>query len=324
MYIITGAAGFIGSVFVARMNQAGEGDLVLVDELTTSDRWKNLLGKRFSDYLHKDDLLEVLEGKINPKQIRGIVHMGACSSTVERDVDYLYRNNFLYTKRLAEYSVKNNIRFIYASSAATYGDGSLGYEDSESLLPSLRPLNPYGFSKQILDLWALENKFFDKICGLKFFNVYGPNEYHKEGMRSVVIKAYNQVKEFGIVKLFKSHKPEYKDGEQLRDFIYVKDCADILYALLTDKRDVNGIYNLGTGKARTWNDLVTAVFRALGLEPKIQFIDMPEDIRAQYQYFTEAKMDKLKTAGFTAPFTSIEDGVKDYVTGYLEKGEGYI
>ncbi len=323
MYIVTGAAGFIGSVFVSRMNHAGMTDLILVDELGSSERWKNLLGKRFSDYLHKDDLQAFLENT-DPDDIEGIVHMGACSSTVERDVDYLYRNNFLYTKMLAEYSMENDIRFIYASSAATYGDGSLGYDDGEEFIPSLRPLNPYGFSKQILDLWALENGYFDRICGIKFFNVYGPNEYHKEGMRSVVLKAYYQVKEFGTVKLFRSHRPEYKDGEQVRDFIYVKDCAEILYTLLTDKRDINGIFNLGTGKARTWNDLVSAVFSSLKLETKIQYIEMPEDILDQYQYFTEAKMDKLKAAGFSARFTSLEDGVSDYVTQYLEKGEGYI
>ncbi|NMC63043.1 MAG: ADP-glyceromanno-heptose 6-epimerase, partial [SAR324 cluster bacterium] len=263
MYVISGAAGFIGSALVARFNQEGINNLLLVDELKSSDRWKNLLGKRFCDYFHKEDFIDSLErGELSP-DIKGIVHLGACSSTLERDVDYLYRNNYLYTKRLALFAMKNKIRFVYASSAATYGNGSLGYDDAEDKIPSLAPLNPYGFSKQLFDLWAFENKHFSKICGIKFFNVFGPNEYHKEEMRSVVLKAYHQIKEFGVVKLFKSHRADFGDGEQRRDFIYVKDCTDVLLWLIRNP-GVCGIYNLGTGKARTWNDLVTSVYKALG------------------------------------------------------------
>ena len=320
MYVITGAAGFIGSVLVSWLNSQGESRLILVDELSSSERWRNFSGKRFLDYFHKDDFIAALGKEISPKEIRGIVHLGACSSTTERDVDYLYRNNFLYTKTLARFSLQNGIRFIYASSAATYGDGALGYDDSDALLPQLKPLNPYGFSKQLFDLWALENRCLDRICGIKFFNVYGPNEYHKGDMRSVVLKSYYQIKEFGLVKLFKSHREEYGDGEQLRDFIYVKDCAEVMWWMLQNPR-VNGIFNLGTGKARTWKDLVGAVFSALGQQPHIEYIGMPEDLRKQYQYFTEAKMEKLSKAGYAGTFTSLEDGVRDYVAGYLEQGE---
>lgn len=323
MFVITGAAGFIGSALVARLNEEGIRELILVDELTSSDRWKNILGKHFTDYLHKDDFLSAIEKESLPSCIKGIIHMGACSSTLERDVDYLYRNNFVYTKKLALYAMKHKIRFVYASSAATYGAGAQGYDDYEEGILHLRPLNPYGFSKQLFDTWAFENGYFEKICGLKFFNVFGPNEYHKEEMRSVVLKSYYQIKEFGVVKLFKSHRPGYGDGEQKRDFIYVKDCTEVLLWLLRNSH-VNGIYNLGTGKARTWNDLVASVFKSLGLEPRVEYIEMPVDIREQYQYFTEAKMEKLRAAGYKAPFNSLEDGVRDYVNNYLEKGESYL
>ena len=323
MYIITGAAGFIGSALVAKLNAEGETRIILVDELTSSDRWRNICGKRFLDYMHKDDFLKLVQSGALPKGVKGIVHLGACSSTLERDADYLYRNNFLYTKTLAEYALNENIRFVYASSAATYGDGNLGYSDDHAALTPLRPLNAYGFSKQLFDLWALENGLLNGICGIKFFNVFGPNEYHKEGMRSVVLKSYHQIKEFGLVKLFKSHRPDFKDGEQRRDFIYVKDCCDVLWWLLNNP-SVNGIFNLGTGKSRTWNDLVNAVFSALDTRPRIDYIDMPLDIREQYQYFTEARMDKLRSAGYKQPFTALEDAVRDYVVNYLEKGESFI
>lgn len=322
MYVITGAAGFIGSALVARLNSEGVNDLLLVDEFGNSERWKNITGKRFRDYLHKADFLNLVEHDELPR-IDGVVHLGACSSTTERDVDYLYRNNFLYTKKLAQYCLQKGIRYIYASSAATYGDGSLGYDDSQDQLTRLVPLNPYGFSKQLFDIWALENGCLADICGIKFFNVFGPNEYHKEGMRSVVLKSYYQVKEFGMVKLFKSHRPDYRDGEQKRDFIYVKDCCDVLLWLLENK-GINGIYNLGTGKARTWVDLVSSVFLSLGMKAKIDYIDMPDDIKNQYQYFTEAKMNKLRSAGYTREFTPLEDAVRDYVVNYLEKGEAFL
>ena len=323
MYVITGVAGFIGSALVAKLNAEGVTDLILVDEFGSSDRWRNLGGKRFRDYWHKNDFLALVESGGLPKGIRGMVHLGACSSTTERDVDFLYRNNFLYTKKLAQYALAHGIRFIYASSAATYGDGTLGYDDDPGVIPSLQPLNPYGFSKQLFDLWALENGCLNGLCGIKFFNVFGPNEYHKEEMRSVVLKSYYQVQDFGLVKLFKSHRPEYKDGEQRRDFIYVKDCCEVLWWLL-QHQEVNGIFNLGTGHSRSWNDLVNAVFSALGRQPRIEYIDMPHDIREQYQYFTEAKMGRLASAGCPCTFTPLEDAVTDYVAQYLEKKEAFL
>lgn len=319
MIVVTGGAGFIGSALIAALNGAKIFDILVVDEFGTSSRWKNLLGKRYLDFLHKDDFLQkVIEEKL-PREIEAIVHMGACSSTTERDSDYLYRNNFLYTKLLAEYAAQNDIRFIYASSAATYGDGAKGYSDSHDSLHELSPLNPYGFSKYLFDLWANENDYLDKVCGLKFFNVFGPNEYFKGEMRSMVMQSFEQVTATGSVRLFKSHRDDYKDGEQKRDFIYVKDCCDVILWLL-NKSSANGIFNLGSGKARSWNDLTKAVFSSLKKEPKIEYVDMPDDLKGQYQYFTEAPINKLKEAGYKNAFCSLEDGVKDYVENYLSKG----
>jgi ADP-L-glycero-D-manno-heptose 6-epimerase len=318
-YIVTGGAGFIGSAFVGKLNSLGIDNIIVVDDLASSDRWKNLLGKNFSDYIQKDDFLrDLLAGKF-ANQIRSITHMGACSSTTERDVEFLMRNNYRYTLDLAKYALNQNIRFVYASSAATYGDGSLGYSDDDVVTPTLRPLNPYGYSKQLFDMWALKNERLKKMVGIKFFNVFGPNEYYKEDMRSMVLKSYQQIKTAGEVKLFKSHVPDYKDGEQKRDFIYIKDCLEIMWWFLQNPT-VGGIYNLGTGKARTWNDLTKAVFSALNRPAKIEYIDMPPAIRSQYQYFTEADMRKVLAInpGFT--FTSLEDAVRDYVVNYLEPG----
>ncbi len=322
MYIVTGGAGFIGSAFVWKLNELGIDDILIVDNLGTTQKWKNLVNLRYYDYLHKDDFLEELYASRFPK-IESIIHMGACSSTTELDADYLMDNNFHYTKELAKYCLANNIRFIYASSAATYGDGSLGFSDDHSIIPKLKPLNMYGYSKQLFDLWALKKEILDKIVGIKFFNVYGPNEYHKGDMKSVVCKAYYQIKETGKLKLFKSYKPEYKDGEQKRDFVYIKDCVDVM-AWFLERRDVNGIFNLGTGKARTWNDLAKATFSAMGLETNIEYIDMPEAIRDKYQYFTQADMKKLQDAGYKRKFTSLEDAVKDYVQNYLSKENQYL
>ncbi len=322
MYIVTGGAGFIGSAFVWKLNELGIDDILIVDNLGTTQKWKNLVNLRYYDYLHKDDFLEELYAS-RFSRIESIIHMGACSSTTELDADYLMDNNFHYTKELAKYCLANNIRFIYASSAATYGDGSLGFSDDHSIIPKLKPLNMYGYSKQLFDLWALKKEILDKIVGIKFFNVYGPNEYHKGDMKSVVCKAYYQIKETGKLKLFKSYKPEYKDGEQKRDFVYIKDCVDVM-AWFLERRDVNGIFNLGTGKARTWNDLAKATFSAMGLETNIEYIDMPEAIRDKYQYFTQADMKKLQDAGYKRKFTSLEDAVKDYVQNYLSKENQYL
>ena len=315
MIIVTGAAGFIGSCVVSHLNRNGENDIIAVDVLRTNDKWKNLRHLSFIDYLDREQLLPFLE---NAKNVRAIIHLGACSATTERDAYYLMENNYRYTLQLAQYALKNNIRFIYASSAATYGMGEQGYDDDESQIHLLRPMNMYGYSKQVFDLKARREGWLKKIVGLKFFNVYGPNEYFKGDMSSVVFKAFNQIKEKGYVRLFKSHRPDFKDGEQLRDFIYVKDVLEVIMFFLNHP-EINGLYNVGTGKARTFKDLVSATFNAMNLEPKIEYFDMPPELRDRYQYFTEAKMDKLRKAGFSKDFHSLEEGIKDYVQNYLMK-----
>jgi len=316
MIVVTGGAGFIGSAIVWKLNQLGETKIIIVDELGTDEKWKNLVPLKFEDFEHKDDFISMIIERNTPLDISAIIHMGANSSTTEKDADHLFSNNYLYTKELANYCLEKNIRFIYASSAATYGDGALGFDDDENKLETLRPLNMYGYSKQMFDLWAMKNKAFDKIVGLKYFNVYGPNEYHKGDMRSVVHKAFEQIRDTGKVRLFKSLNPKYKDGEQLRDFIYIKAAIDMTLFFL-DNPNINGLFNLGTGKARTWNDLVTAIFKSLNKPVNIEYIDLPEHLRVKYQYFTEANMSKIKKAGFNSPITSLEDGVTDYVKSYL-------
>jgi ADP-L-glycero-D-manno-heptose 6-epimerase len=318
MILITGGAGFIGSVLAHELNRLGHQDLVIVDRLEDSIKWKNLRGIKFSDYIHADELFGgdyddlIAEAEI-------IFHMGACSSTTENNMDYLMKNNVAYTQALFRFAATKNIPFIYASSAATYGAGELGYDDEHELLPNLVPLNPYGYSKQLVDEWILneENKP-DHWFGLKFFNVYGPNEYHKGDMRSLVHKAFGQIQTSGIVKLFKSHKSEYLDGEQLRDFIYVRDVVRAMLELSNpDKVSHSGIYNLGTGSARTFLDLVTSTFKAMNKEPHIDFIDMPIELQPQYQYFTEANMNKFFSIVPEFEFTPLEIGVAEYVQNYL-------
>lgn len=318
MIVVTGGAGFIGSAIVWKLNSSGNDNIVIVDELGTTDKWKNLVGLKFQEFIHKDDFISAVVDDTIEFPIEAIIHMGANSSTTEKDADHLFSNNFLYTRELAKYCLTKNIRFIYASSAATYGDGSLGFDDDESKLETLRPLNMYGYSKQLFDLWAKRNNTLNKIVGIKYFNVYGPNEYHKGDMRSVVHKAFEQVRDTGKVRLFKSLNPKYKDGEQMRDFVYVKDAVDMTLYFLEHK-DKNGIYNVGSGKARTWIDLVTALFNAVGKPVNIEFIDLPEHLREKYQYFTEANLTKIKSAGYNKPLTSLEDGVNDYVKSYLLK-----
>jgi len=317
MIIVTGGAGFIGSAVVSYLNQKGIDDIIIVDNLGKTEKWKNLVGKRYLEYMHKETFMEnVLDFDMPiPK---AIIHMGACSSTTELDANYLYMNNTAFTRTIADWADVNDVRFIYASSAATYGDGALGYSDNHKDIAKLRPLNMYGYSKQIMDEMAITTKLAKSICGLKFFNVYGPNEYHKGSMTSVVFNAYKQIKESGKVKLFKSYHPDYADGEQKRDFVYVKDVASMIYWLLKNPK-VNGIYNVGTGIARSWNDLAKAVFQAMGLEPNIEYIDMPEHLKGKYQYFTQAENTKIIKAGWKEGFTSLEDGVKDYVQNYLAK-----
>ncbi|RJP62797.1 MAG: ADP-glyceromanno-heptose 6-epimerase [Ignavibacteriales bacterium] len=316
MIVVTGGAGFIGSAIVWRLNQLGKDDILIVDELGEDEKWKNLVGLNFADYLDKGNFIDRIIDGDPDLDIEAIIHMGACSSTTEKDADYLMHNNFKYTQELAKYCIGNNVRFIYASSAATYGNGEQGYDDNEKELNTLRPMNMYGYSKQLFDLWAKKNNLLNKLVGLKFFNVYGPNEFHKADMRSVVHKAYGQIKETGKVNLFKSYKKDYEDGEQMRDFIYVKDAVDMTLFFLENK-DKNGIFNIGTGNARTWNDLVTILFKSLNKQVNVEYIEMPESIRDKYQYFTQANLHKLFEAGYDQPITSLEDGINDYVKNYL-------
>jgi ADP-L-glycero-D-manno-heptose 6-epimerase len=314
--IVTGAAGFIGRNTVAELNARGENEIILVDELGKDEKWKNLVGLRYEDIVSPEEFLGLIEDGAFA-DARSLIHLGACSATTEKDADYLLRNNYQYTRVLCNWAQANEVRFVYASSAATYGDGADGYDDSDDVTPLLKPLNMYGYSKHMFDLWALKQGFFENIVGLKYFNVFGPYEDHKGDMRSVVSKSYDQIRETGVVKLFKSYKPEYKDGEQMRDFIFVKDAVNMtLHFALQDAAAPGGLLNCGSGKARTWVDLVTAVFKAMGLPPKIEFIEMPEGLKGKYQYFTEATETKLRKAGYEKPFTSLEDAVREYVQGY--------
>ena len=315
MIVITGAAGFIGSALVWRLNQLGKNNIIIVDELGKDEKWKNLVALDFEDFINKDIFIEKIESGLNFK-IDAIIHMGANSSTTEKDADHLLNNNFEYTKKLALYSINKNIRFIYASSAATYGDGNFGFDDNNELCKKFHPLNMYGYSKNLFDIWALKKNMLDKITGIKYFNVFGPNEYHKGDMRSVVNKAFKQIQETGKVKLFKSRNKDYKDGEQKRDFVYIKDAVDMTLFFL-DHKDKNGLFNVGSGKARTWNDLVTALFNALVKPVNIEYIDLPDHLADKYQYFTEANLDKIKKAGYTQKLSSLEEGVTDYVKNYL-------
>ncbi len=323
MYIVTGGAGFIGSAMVWKLNQMGIDDILVVDNLSTSEKWNNLVGLRYSDYLHRDQFYKlILEGD-DPFETDAVIHMGACSSTTELDADFLMENNYRYTLYTCRHCLNHGARFINASSAATYGDGEYGFDDDEAGIEKLRPLNMYGYSKQLFDLWAKENELFDRIVSLKFFNVYGPNEFHKDDMRSVICKAYKQISETGQLKLFKSYRDEYAHGGQKRDFVYIKDVVNIMGWLL-ENPDVGGIYNVGTGTSRTWNDLGNAVFSAMDREPNIDYIEMPESIRDKYQYYTEAKMDKLIAAGCDVKLTSLEDGAADYVKNYLAQDNSYL
>jgi ADP-L-glycero-D-manno-heptose-6-epimerase len=326
MFVVTGGSGFIGSAMIWRLNQLNITDILVVDSLgQNSDKWKNLLNSAYADYCEKDRFMDdIRNDKAYLKNVKYLIHMGACSSTTETDNRYLIENNYEYTKTLAEYALRNNIRFVYASSAATYGAGEAGYSDKEEGLYRLRPLNMYGYSKHLFDLYAFRNKMFNKIAGLKFFNIYGPNEYHKNEMRSVVFKAYRQIKESGQVNLFKSYKPEFLNGEQKRDFLYVKEAVEIVrHIVFNDK--MNGILNVGSGTAHTWNDLAKEIFGALNMEPQINYIDMPENLKSKYQYFTKADLGKLNHSikmDDNYRFT-LKSGIKDYVINYLEK-EKYL
>ncbi len=316
MIIVTGGAGFIGSALVAALNSRGIADILIVDRLGDDRRWKNLVNLQFADYIDKEDFLQQVLARKFGSKVEAVLHLGACSTTTETDASFLMSNNYQYTKVLAEWSADKSVRFIYASSAATYGDGSQGFNDDESAIENLRSLNPYGYSKQLFDVWAKRNGLLKKIVGLKYFNVFGPNEYHKAEMRSFVLKAFEQVSATGKVRLFKSHLPDYTDGGQKRDFLYVKDAVDMTLFFL-DNPKIAGIFNIGSGLARTWNDLATAVFAAMDKKPKIEYIDMPDSVRNQYQYFTQADITKLRKAGYENSITTLERAVKDYVVKYL-------
>jgi ADP-L-glycero-D-manno-heptose 6-epimerase len=327
MYVITGGAGFIGSAMIWKLNSLGFDDILVVDNLGVSEKWRNLVKRRYAEYMHRDVFLDLIRQdalkEATGKEARAIVHMGACSSTTERDADFLMRNNLAYSKALCLYALKKKIRFINASSAATYGNGSLGFNDDASGLDALRPLNIYGYSKHLFDLWAHREGLLDSIVSLKFFNVYGPNEQHKGDMRSVVNKAFHQIRESGVLRLFRSDHPDYGDGGQMRDFVHVKDCADILWWLLENPQAC-GLYNVGSGAARTWNDLGRAVFAAMDLPAGIEYIAMPAQLAGKYQNFTRARMDRLAAAGYAAPPRSLEQGVADYVRGYLLGPDPYL
>ncbi|EKQ56969.1 MULTISPECIES: ADP-glyceromanno-heptose 6-epimerase [unclassified Clostridium] len=313
--IVTGGAGFIGSCVVRTLNDAGIEDIIIVDNITTTEKWMNMRNKKYIEYVHKNKFLDKLSSY---EGITAIIHMGACSATTERDFDYLWNNNFEYTKTLWNYCREKQISFIYASSAATYGDGSQGFDDNINI-DNLMPLNGYGYSKQLFDLWVKKQTEFPKQhCGLKFFNVYGPNEYFKGSMASMIFHGFKQIKETGFVKLFKSCDHNYADGGQLRDFVYIKDACAVIKWLL-DNPDVSGLFNVGTGRAQSFRELAEATFRALDLEPNIAYIDMPEHLKEKYQYYTKAEMIKLRSVGYVDEFKNLEEGALDYVQNHLNK-----
>lgn len=323
MIIVTGAAGFIGSAIVKALNDQGLEDILIVDHFESAEKWKNLRGLKYYEFVQVEDLFN---HHIWQQEIKAIYHMGACSDTTELDMDFLYKNNTKFTNKLFELCTQNKIPFVYASSAATYGAGEFGYNDEHSSVGMLRPLNKYGYSKQLSDEWVLKQNATPPVWfGVKFFNVFGPNEYHKGKMSSVVFQSFNQINSVGSVKLFKSHRPDFKDGEQLRDFVYVKDVVRAMISLI-EKADpsTSGIYNLGTGKARSFHDLTKATFEAMGKKTNIEFIDMPKELQGQYQYFTEANMKKLQSVLPEFKFMSLEEAVSDYVKNHLMQSDPYL
>lgn len=332
MILITGACGFIASALTWELNENGKNNIILSGELEKEDKWLNIRDRDYYDWVHKNDLFEWLAIEENAKKITSVVHMGACSATTETDMDFLMENNYEYTKKLWKFCTERNINYIYASSAATYGLGELGYNDDVDPieLKKLKPLNKYGYSKKFFDDWAFkQNETPKQWVGIKFFNVYGPQEYHKDRMASMVFHAFNQYKKDGLVKLFKSHKSEYEDGGQLRDFVYIKDVVKVLKFFI-ESEGKSGIYNIGTGLARSFKDLALNAIRACAndysLEESkvIEYVPMPEDLRGRYQYYTCAEMKKLKSVGYTEKFHTLEEGIKDYVQNHLAKENPYL
>lgn len=314
MIVVTGGAGFIGSCIVRTLNDAGITDIIIVDNISDTDKWMNLVNKKYIKYVHKTRFLEELHGY---EDIEAIIHMGAQSSTTETNFDYLWDNNFEYTKALWNYCAEKQISFIYASSAATYGDGSKGFDDRMDI-DELLPLNGYGYSKQLFDLWVNHqaDAFPSQHVGLKFFNVYGPNEYFKGGMASMIFHGFRQIREDGKIRLFKSCNPQYADGEQSRDFVYVKDVCRVVFWLLQNPQ-VSGLFNVGTGHAQSFRELAEATFHALDMNPAIEYIDMPPHLQKKYQYYTKAEITKLRDAGYKNEFFDLEAGARDYVTEHL-------
>ncbi len=316
--LVTGGAGFIGSALVAALNQRGISDIVITDLLGSEEKWRNLTPLKFADYLEADDFRKRIgQNQAALGDFSAVFHLGACSATTEKNASYLIDNNFNVTKELAAWSLAKNIRFIYASSAATYGDGAQGMDDQDPNLGRLRPLNMYGYSKHLFDQHAQRKGWLDRIVGVKYFNVFGPNEDHKGDMRSLVNKAYEQIRTTGRVGLFKSYHPDFKDGEQMRDFLYVKDAVEMTLHFAESATTAGGLFNLGSGNANTWLTLTRAIFSALNLPPKIDFIEMPEALKGKYQYYTKADITKLRNAGYRRAMTPIEDAIRDYVQNYL-------
>jgi ADP-L-glycero-D-manno-heptose 6-epimerase len=316
--LVTGGAGFIGSALIWALNRRGLTNIVVTDFLGQDEKWRNLVPLKFADYLEGDAFRQRIAAQPGAfGKFSAVFHLGACSATTEKNAAYLIDNNFAFTKELAAWALAQQARFIYASSAATYGDGAQGMDDQSANLAALRPLNMYGYSKHLFDLYAQREGFLNSVVGVKYFNVYGPNEDHKGDMRSLVNKAYQQILDTGKVRLFKSYKPEYKDGEQMRDFLYVKDAVEMTIHFADTATSAGGLYNLGSGEANTWLTLSRAIFAALGREPKIEFIEMPDILRGKYQYYTKADISKLRGTGYTKPLTPLPEAVRDYVQGYM-------